>query len=267
VIVRCKDEADDIGEVLDLVLAQDLDGRKVEVIVVDSGSTDSTLDIVRERPVTLIEIPAADFNYGAALNTGCAAASAPILVALSAHAFPLDDRWLARMLACFDDERVACAYGVDNAPGGGKLTERIVQDLDHSQRYPHWGYGNPAGAFRADLWRRRPWREDMPSTEDKEWALHWMKQGYVAVIDPQLRTRHDHSEDPLRLNYKRSWASWRGHTMYHEVPRYGLRDLAAEWWTQKQGWPNHTRARLSPQRIARLLGKYAGLEPTRGKGA
>jgi rhamnosyltransferase len=266
VIVRCKNEADDIGEVLDLVLGQNLDGGEVEIIVVDSGSTDGTLDIVRARPVQLIEIPAKTFNYGAALNTGCEAASAPILLALSAHAYPLDDRWLARMLAAFDDETVACAYGVDRRPDGRPLTAPVRQDVQHSLANPYWGYGNPAGAFRADLWRRRPFREDMPSTEDKEWALFWMHQGYVALIDPALRTRHDHSEHPLRLNFRRAWASWRGHTMYHEVPRYAARELVREWWSDRTGWPNHFRARLSPQRIARLLGKYAGLQPTRRLG-
>jgi rhamnosyltransferase len=263
VVVRAKNEAAAIGEVLDIVLGQDLDGRELEVIVVDSGSTDGTLEIVRERPVTLIEIPSETFSFGGSLNTGCGAASAPILVALSAHAYPLDDRWLARLLAAFDDVRVACACGVDNAPDGSRLDGPVYQDLAHWEAYPAWGYGNAAGAFRAELWRKRPFREDMPGTEDKEWALHWMKEGYVALIDPALRVRHDHSHDPLHDIYRRFRVQWTGHTMFREVPRYGPRELIREWWHDSAGWPNHFRARLSPQRIARLLGKYAGLKATR----
>jgi rhamnosyltransferase len=263
VIVRARDESAAIGEVLDLVLAQQLESGSAEVIVVDSGSTDGTLDIVRARPVKLIEIPADTFSFGGALNTGCAAASAPLLVALSAHAFPLDEHWLARMLACFDDPRVACACGVDNAADGSRLHAPLLQDLDHWEAHPAWGYSNAAGGFRAELWRQRPFREDMPATEDKEWAAHWLRQGYVVVIDPELRVRHDHSHDPLHDIYRRFRVQWTGHTMFRDVPRYGVRELAREWWSDLNGWPSHARARLSPQRIARLLGKYAGLKATR----
>lgn len=262
-IVRAKDEAGAIGEVLDLLLAQDLGERTAEVIVVDSGSTDGTLDIVRARPVQLIEIPAETFSFGGALNAGCAAATAPMLVALSAHAFPLDNGWLARVLSAFDDPRVACACGVDNAPGGGALEGRVVQDLEHWRAHPTWGYSNAAGAFRAELWRQRAFREDMPGTEDKEWAAHWMQQGYVTVVDPELRVRHDHSHDPLHDIYRRFRVQWTGHTMFRDVPRYGPRELVHEWWAELGGWPNHLRARLSPQRIARLLGKYSGTRATR----
>jgi glycosyltransferase involved in cell wall biosynthesis len=263
VIIRAKNEAAAIGEVIDLVLAQELNGREAEVIVVDSGSSDGTLDLVRARPVQLIEIPSATFSFGGALNTGCSAASAPVLVALSAHAFPRDERWLARVLACFDDERVACACGVDNAPDGSQLNGPVVQDLEHWRGHPTWGYSNAAGAFRAELWNQRPFREDMPGTEDKEWAAHWLERGYVVVVDPSLRVRHDHSHDPLHDIYRRFRVQWTGHTMFRDMPRYGARELAREWWHERNGWPSHLRARLSPQRIARLLGKYAGTKATR----
>jgi hypothetical protein len=172
------------------------------------------------------------------------------------------------MLACFDDPAVACCYGVDNAPEGGELGERVVQDQEHARRHWHWGYGNGAGAFRAELWRERPFREDMPGTEDREWAWHWLQRGYVAVIDPALRVDHDHSHDPLADIYRRWRREWLGYAMYlDDLPRYGLRELAREWWLDRDGWPNHFRARLSPRRIARLLGTYSGRRSRRAVAA
>jgi rhamnosyltransferase len=264
VIIRAKDEAVSIGRVLDLLQAQEMDGRDVELIVVDSGSQDDTRQMALERGVRVIDIPPAHFSYGGALNTGCEAASAPILLALSAHAFPRDGRWLARMLEVFEDERVACAYGCDNAPGGGALTERVLQDAQHARRHYTWGYSNVSGAFRAELWRRRRFRTDMPSTEDREWSLYWLDRGWLCVMDPELRVDHAHDMDSLPDAYRRAWREWNGYTRYMQMPRYGAAELAREWWSDRQGWPSHLRARLSPRRIATLLGKFTGLKPSRG---
>ena len=172
VIVRSKDEAAGIGRTLTLLRDQRVDGWRTEIVVVDSGSTDGTTDIVREHGVTLIEIPAASFTFAASLNTGCERASGSICVALSAHAYPQDDRWLQRMVDAFADERVACASGQDYDIDGTLLTRPVDQDGAMVARNPFWGYSNAAGGFRTALWRQHPFRPDMLGTEDKEWAWH-----------------------------------------------------------------------------------------------
>jgi rhamnosyltransferase len=260
VIVRTKNEAESIGRTLELLAWQTVarDGG-IEVIVVDSGSSDATTAIVRRHDVKLIEIPAASFTYGGALNTGAAAARAPILVALSAHAFPRDDRWLERMLACFDDERVAAASGEvfdwDDTP----LTARRVQDLTTAQRNPYWGYSNAAGGFRRELWEVHQFRRDLPFSEDKEFAWHWLHQGRTVVIDPELLVDHDHSKDPLPVIYRRAHAKWAAFAMYLPVEPYPLHALAREWWSERGSWRSHARARLSHRRAAALAGRYTAL--------
>lgn len=263
VVIRAKDEAESIGRVLETIAAQDLGDREVEVIVVDSGSADRTREIARDHGARVLSIPAEEFTFGGALNTGCEAARGAIIVALSAHAIPRDDNWLAGMLACFEDDAVACVYGCDNAPQGGALEGRLVQDRALAERFPFWGYGNGAGAFRATLWRERPFRSDMPGTEDREWAWYWLQRGHVAVVDPDLRVDHDHSHDPLADVFRRYRREWRGYTMYLDMPRYGVRELVRDWWRDWWPWPSRLRACLSPQRNARLLGTYVGLRPTR----
>jgi rhamnosyltransferase len=256
VIVRAKDEAASIGRLLDLVRAQD---HSAELIVVDSGSTDGTPAIARARGADVISIPAETFTFGGALNTGCAAAQGELLVALSAHAFPPDRGWLARLLAPFEDPRVACAAGDRYAPDGGPLTERVVQDAELLRRRPRWGYTNAAGAFRAELWRQLPFRADLPGTEDKAWAHHWIERGYVCVIDPAFAVEHDHTHDSLRAQFVRSRREWRGYAMYLELPPRGVREVAEEWWRDQDSHRSRLRARLSPRRAARLAGMYAGL--------
>jgi rhamnosyltransferase len=257
VVIRARDEAATIGTTLARLAAQTAaDGT--EIVVVDSGSRDATVRIAREAGARVIEIPAASFSYGGALNAGCRDAQTPLLVALSAHGPPPDERWLERLLAPFEDERVACACGYASGPDGRPLGGPVVQDLSLARAYPFWGYSNSAGAFRADLWRRRPFREDMPGTEDKEWAWHWLHEGHVVVVDPALASEHSHRDEGPLATYRRARDVWRGFSMYLELEPYPLGRLARDWWTELDGYPSHLRARIGWRRAARLAGRWRG---------
>ena len=115
-----------------------------------------------------------------------------------------------------------------------------------------------AGAFRAELWRRRPFRADLPGCEDKEWAWHWLERGYTCVIDPGLLIDHDHTHDPLASIYLRARREWTGIGTFVELQPYGPRELASDWWSDLRWYRSAARARLSHRRAARLLGAYAG---------
>ena len=253
VIIRARDEAASIGRCLSLV---ERDG--VEAIVVDSGSRDDTVAIARRHGARVVEIPHGSFSFGGALNLGAANARGELLVALSAHAFPPDVGWLARLTQPFGDPAVACACGASYGPDGRPLSQRIVQDVELARRRPEWGYTNSAGAFRSELWRRRPFRADLPACEDKEWAWHWLQQGFTCVVDPALMVDHDHTHDSLPSVYRRGRREAAGLSVFLDRPPYGPRELAREWW-RDPGWHgSRLRARLSPWRAARLLGVYAG---------
>ena len=254
-VIRARDEAAAIGRTLELLAAQ---SAEHEVVVVDSGSRDATAGIARERGARVLDIPAERFTYGRALNRGAAAARAPVVVALSAHAFPPDPEWLARMVAGFEDPAVACAYGETRDERGRPLRAPVRQDAAALERNPLWGYSNSAGAFRAELWRERAFREDLPGTEDREWSRWALSRGHVCLLDPALAVEHDHSRDGLRECFRRYEREARGFAMFLDLPPYRARDAVAEWWTD-QGWHrSRARARLDPRRMARLAGKWAG---------
>jgi glycosyltransferase involved in cell wall biosynthesis len=263
VLIRSKDEAPNIGKVLDILARQTIADR-AETVVVDSGSTDGTVDIARAADVRLFEMPAEEFTYGRSLNLGCSNARGEIVVALSAHAYPWDEHWLERMVQAFDDEKVACACGYDKAPDGGELTGPLLQDEAHALRHPRYGYTNASGGFRAKLWRERPFREDLPMTEDKEWALHWMQRGWLCLVDPALGVDHTHGGESIRSTYGRAFLEYAGLAMYADVEPYGAGALAREWWRGDPAWPTALRARLSRRRAARLAGKYRGLRVADG---
>ena len=255
VVIRVKDEARAVGQVLDLLATQSV---RPQIVVVDSGSTDGTLDVVRRPGVELIEIPAASFTYGGALNTGTERATADVVVALSAHSYPKDDRWLERMLDAMADPRVACASGQGAGPDGKPLHANLLQDLAMAQSRPLWGYSSHAGAFRRSLWAQRPFRADMPFTEDKEWAWYWLQRGRLACLGPGLTVEHSHNDDPPREQYRRHYLQWQGLAMFRPVDRPSAAESLRTWWSDREFYDSALRARLSPKRLARLAGDYAG---------
>ncbi|HEX3689908.1 MAG TPA: glycosyltransferase [Solirubrobacteraceae bacterium] len=262
VIIRVRDERANLERCLSL-LASQRDVGETEVIVVDAGSRDGTPDAARGLGArVLVTDPAAPFSYGGALNLGADQAGHEVLVSLSAHAFPRDDGWLARVAAAFAaDPNVACACGDAHDPDGARLAGALTQDEALARRRPEWGYSNAAGAFRAELWRRRPFRADLPACEDKEWALHWLEQGYTCRVDPALALDHDHTHDSLREIYARTRREAEGYAAFLGAGAPGAASgggLAREWWSDTRWYASPWRARLSHRRAARLLGAHRG---------
>jgi hypothetical protein len=98
----------------------------------------------------------------------------------------------------------------------------------------------------------------MPFSEDKEWAWHWLQQGHTAVLDPGLIVEHGHGADPVREQFRRGYLQWVGLSMFLPVEAQRLRELGAEWWNERGHYDSALRARLSPKRLARLAGTFAG---------
>ncbi len=260
VIIRARDEARSIGRTLDLLSAQTV---AHEVVVVDSGSSDGTQAIAREHGARVVEMSADDFTFGRSLNLGVRAARAPVVVALSAHAFPRTQEWLERMVAHLDDPAVACASGEAVDERFRPLSGPVRQDLPRLESWPFWGYSNAAGGFRVSLWERRPFREDLPGAEDREWSRWALGEGHVCVLDPELVVDHDHSRDPLRVCFERYRREHAGFAAFLDLPPYRMHDLAREWWSDQGGHRSRARARLDPRRAARLAGKWWGRRSAR----
>ncbi|MGI8631483.1 MAG: glycosyltransferase [Solirubrobacterales bacterium] len=258
-LVRCRDEAVGIGRLLDGLAAQELDGG-VEIVVVDSGSSDSTLDQVRRRGIVPTEIAPRLFTYGRALNLAAARARAPLCVAVSAHVALPDDGWAGRVVEAFDDHRVACAFGETVDPDLRPLNGPLLQDRAHATRYPFYGYSNSAGAFRRSLWVQHGFDQDLRASEDKEWAWHWLSEGWLCRLDPALAVDHDHDDESLAAFYRRNRDAFGAIRSFREdVWAVSSRQAAAEWAIGRHGNRSRLRALGDPRRAVMILGKYAGL--------
>ena len=101
-----------LERILKQVTEQDIDGT-VEVLVIDSGSTDSTLEIVRAFPtVRLHEIPNSEFGHGKTRNLAAQLARGEFIAFLTHDAVPASKHWLRELLKPFElDPRIVAVMG------------------------------------------------------------------------------------------------------------------------------------------------------------
>jgi len=95
-------------------------GGPVEILVIDSGSTDRTLEIVRSHPVVrLHEIPNSEFGHGRTRQLAAQLATGEFVAYLTHDAVPLHDGWLEAIVRPMaDDPRISAVMGKQVARPG-----------------------------------------------------------------------------------------------------------------------------------------------------
>jgi rhamnosyltransferase len=101
-----------LGAILDALRTQQYDGDW-SVLVIDSGSTDRTLEIVGAHPeVRLHQIPNSDFGHGKTRNLAASLASTEFVAYLTHDAVPISPLWLSEIVRpMVDDDRVVAVMG------------------------------------------------------------------------------------------------------------------------------------------------------------
>lgn len=196
VVIRSYNEAAHIGKLLLGIAAQRMAAH--EVIVVDSGSTDGTVDIARRHGARVIAIDKREFTFGRALNVGCATATGDILVFASAHVYPTFDTWLERLVAPFGDERVVLSYGRQRGNHINKFSEhRIFEQWFPAEPVcPQRSYfcNNANCAVRRLAWEQQPYDETLTGLEDLAWAKLAQENGQWIAYSAEAEIVHVHDE-------------------------------------------------------------------------
>jgi rhamnosyltransferase len=228
VVIRTCNESELIGTCLDTLHGQQ-GSFDLDVLVVDSGSTDSTVEIAQKHRARVIELPPAGFDYSKSLNLGVENVRGEIVISLSAHAVPVDVSWIATMVAAFDDPLVA---GVSSRqvpwPGAPwKEVDRLERVFGGAKRV--YGaedvaevlFSNAASAFRRSVWRE--WPFTLPAVEDLDWAERVVEAGWKIVYEPSAVVFHSHTESP-RAQARRLIDISRAHSLRsrHRVVRDAL---------------------------------------------
>ncbi|MFH2068545.1 MAG: glycosyltransferase family 2 protein [Candidatus Omnitrophota bacterium] len=202
VIIRCKDEQKFIGSVLEKVFQQDF-GHPFEVIIIDSGSKDRTLEIVKEYPIRCYKIQPQSFTFGYALNYGARKAQGEHLVFLSAHCIPTDKEWLSNLIKSLqENEEIAATFGRQEPIRELNPFEEIGLFYDFPTSpflHPKPIFSNANCAIRKIVWEKHPFDEIIPFAEDKLWAENLPPHFKIKYVF-EASVYHSHS---LYLKY---WA-------------------------------------------------------------
>ena len=201
IVIRAFNEQDHIGRLLTGIYQQTL--RAVEVIVVDSGSTDRTLEIVERYPAKLVSISPQEFTFGRSLNLGCAQAAGEFIVIASSHVYPVFPDWIERLIEPLGDPKVALTYGKQR----GTADTHFSEAQHFAKLYPENSSQNQDGPFcnnanaaiRRELWVQHPYDEQLPGLEDLEWAMWARAQDYRLSYVAEAEVVHVHDETPMQV--------------------------------------------------------------------
>jgi rhamnosyltransferase len=250
IVIRAYNEEKHIGRLLEGIRRQTV--QDVQIILVDSGSTDATVEVASRYPVQVMHIAPEDFSFGYSLNQGIAQARAERVVIASAHVYPVYPDWLERLLAPLDDPRLALTYGKQRGSDSTLFSEQQVfahwYPEQSAPRQQHPFCNNANAAIRRSLWEEHPYDETLSGLEDLAWARWAVEGGRLLAYVAEAEVIHVHNETPRGVynRYRREAMAFK-RIFPHE--RFGLRDfvrlvatnIASDLWhAARQGrlWGN-----------------------------
>jgi rhamnosyltransferase len=205
IVIRAYNEAEHIGRLLAGIHQQTV--KNLEVILVDSGSSDATVSIAeginRNFPLKVVHIQPAEFTFGYSLNQGIAAARGEIIIIASAHVYPVYPDWIERLLAPFTDLQTGLVYGKQRGDSNTHFSEKQVfvrwypEETQLRQIHPFCNNAN--AAIRRSLWENHPYDEALSGLEDLAWARDIMDQGYKLAYIAEAEVIHVHDETPQAI--------------------------------------------------------------------
>lgn len=268
VVIRSLNEEQHIGRLLTGLAHQTV--RPDRIVLVDSGSTDATVEIARRFGVLVETISPERFSFGRSLNQGCTAVGTDLIAIVSAHVYPVYDTWLERLAQPFADDRIALTYGRQIGDHRTTFSEQQLMRRwfpSVSVSYQDHPFCNNANAVvRSDIWAAQPYDEDLTGLEDIEWARRAIEKGYFLSYVAESAVVHVHEESwsRLRNRYRREAIA---HRRIYEKQRLnaleasvlGVRHVLDDYWAAaKDGVFLRNLVSIPSFHSAQFFGAYQG---------
>ncbi len=185
------------------------DWKNWELIVIDSGSTDGSVDLIQDAgPSHFIQIRPHEYNPSRVMNLGMKLASSEFAIFVNADATPQGRNWLRPLVNALQDEKTAAVFGrqIPRPDCQAVFAHDYVRCFGESRDSAQWDhfFSMVSSGLRKDIWSKRGFLESMQYSEDDEYTRWCRAQGYKVVYCPESVVMHSHNYTPAQA-YKRSF--------------------------------------------------------------
>lgn len=240
IVIRTLNEARYLGELLGAIESQEPGDFQVEVVIVDSGSTDGTLEIAQKHGCQLAHITREEFSFGRSLNLGCETAGGDILVMISGHCVPAGRSWLKALCQPIADGQVDYSYGKQIGGPESHYSEcRIFgKYYPDESRIPQDGFfcNNANSAISRTAWKRYRFDEGVTGLEDLELAQRLHQGGGRIGYAAEACVYHYHSESwkQVQRRFEREALALQKimpqiHVRHRDLLRYIVSSIWHDW--------------------------------------
>lgn len=159
-------------------------GKNIEILVVDGGSQDNTVELVQSLGLKVLFAPTGRANQ---MNAGAKAATGEILLFLHADTLLPNrfDRKVRRVLCQPNTIAGAFTLQIDGSLRGLRLVEKGVNLRSHLLSLP---YGDQAIFVKAETFKVLGGYTQLPIMEDFEFVLRLRKNGKIAIVPTPVIT-------------------------------------------------------------------------------
>jgi rhamnosyltransferase len=209
-------------------LAHTRDRHDLDVLIIDSGSDDGTLDVARDARFRVHCIAPSEFGHGRTRNLGVEMAQGEVVCFLTHDVLPCSPDWPLRFAEVLADPRVAGVYG-RQVPRDASTMEMFFVALNYPSaplrfdprpdgHHPRPGrilFSNAFSALRRDAGLRIPFPDSIGYSEDLVWAHHVLAAGYSLAYEPTAEALHAH-------HYTRRGIFRRSYLIGQSLSAYGM---------------------------------------------
>jgi glycosyltransferase involved in cell wall biosynthesis len=190
----------------------------LQLIVVDSGSTDKTVELAVKAGAQVQKVDPKQFHHARTRNDAVLLADHEKIIFMVQDAVPSSDEWLKALVQTLDQYPVAAAYTAqmphDEATPFARFEiesmnearghEPVIQEIDPLESYAEMPYHRAYRAIGLDdvcaIYRRDRLLEtpfpEVDYAEDMAWAQKNLLMGYKILYNPRIKVKHSHNRPP-----------------------------------------------------------------------